>query len=77
MTHDVAGCPRLACDLCDAYRSGYSDGKDKMAFEIETVLRSNHGAGCGCRPCATVRAVLTSGLPFAWTPYEQYQLWGG
>ena len=34
MRHDVAGCPRLACELCDAFWSGWEAGKDKLAFEV-------------------------------------------
>ena len=37
MTHDVAGCALLACELCDAYGSGWAAGKDKLAFEVEAV----------------------------------------
>ena len=58
MTHDVAGCALLACELCDAYGSGWAAGKDKLAFEVEAVKDNPHGAGCGCRPCALVRVVL-------------------
>ncbi len=56
--HDVAGCALLACELCDAYGSGWAAGKDKLAFEVEAVKDNAHGAGCGCQPCALVRLVL-------------------
>ena len=57
--HAFGRCDDLACELCDAYDDGYSAGKDKMAAEIEAVLDAkNHAAGCGCRPCQLIRAVL-------------------
>ena len=62
MAHNYAGCAVEPCGTCAAYGDGYSDGKDKAYFEIDVALdEANHAAGCGCRPCATVRAVLERG----------------
>lgn len=57
--HDPAGCGLAFCQRCDDYGSGYAAGKDKAYFELEMMASDyDHAAGCGCRPCATIRRVL-------------------
>ena len=58
MLHDYAACQLPTCDLCDAYGTGYAHGKDKAHFEVRNHILDDHGHGCGCEACKTIRAVL-------------------
>ena len=43
---------------CPCYGAGYAAGKDKAHFELRSHVRDNHDAGCGCRPCVTLRGII-------------------
>ena len=40
--HDPASCTGDLCDLCDSYSHGYVAGKQKLAFELEDRLATEH-----------------------------------
>ena len=44
---------------CPCYGQGFSDGKDKAHFELQSHIRAQHDGGCGCAKCVTIRAILT------------------
>ena len=54
--HDPALCELPVCQRCDDCNYGYAAGKDKMAFEIQTVLENldqHEHEPCGV-PCRLV-----------------------
>ena len=38
------------------YAQGYTAGKDKAYFDLETWRPADHATDCSCRPCRIVRA---------------------
>ncbi len=58
------GDPRSVSDVITeserAYEVGYTHGKDKAYFEMDTWDPRNHDVktGCGCRPCVTARTIM-------------------
>ena len=44
------------CELCEAYDTGYSRGKDALEFEL-LHWDGSHVADDGCRPCVIARHV--------------------
>ena len=54
-----------ACDCadgdCPCHVEGYARGKEKAHVEAAPLAEGPpHGAGCGCEPCRTVRAVIAA-----------------
>ena len=36
-----------------SYQQGYTEGKQKAYFEMQTWVPNSHDTGCGCEPCRT------------------------
>ena len=68
--HEPATCPAYeTCPTCAAWESGYTAGKAKLVDEVKARLDTIHIAGCGCKPCALVRAVKeAAGSRALWEP---------
>ena len=58
--HSDAPCD-CAGRTCGCYGEGYAAGKDKAYFEVRALAEGReHGPGCECAPCLTVRALIAA-----------------
>ena len=69
--HESARCQLEPCQRCQDYGQGYAAGKDKLAFEIQTVLEDlvnhNHDSPCSeaCRIVGVAFVEFLGGLDAA------------
>ena len=58
--HSDAPCD-CAGRTCGCYGEGYAAGEDKAYFEVRALAEGReHGPGCECAPCLTVRALIAA-----------------
>ena len=48
------------CEWCAGYGHGYAAGNAKAHDEFRVGYWRDHGPGCGCEPCQTVRAAFVA-----------------
>ena len=66
--HEPADCELEPCDRCASYGDGDAAGKDAAHFETRVWELGTHASDCGCRPCETIRQVMSKVLQAAGEP---------